>query len=100
MVSISEAVAFLLRVSMLSMHLESQSVRKQCIMLRSITIPFKNLIKHLPFYPLSPMDPVPSSLILSSTRSSNKRPQTPIQTPITNYVISNDITTLDPDPDP
>jgi hypothetical protein len=62
-------------------------------------IPFKNLIRHLFFHPPSPADPTPSSLVLSSTCSLAKTPDTcpdPNHQPCHN----NDITTLDLDSDP
>jgi hypothetical protein len=84
-------------------------------LLRSITIPFKNLIKHLSFYPLSPADPlpsslvpsrtcssariIPSSLVLSSTCSSVKTPDTCLD-PNHHLCHNNNTTTLDLDPDP
>jgi hypothetical protein len=93
--------------------------------LRSVTIPFKNLIQYLSSKPFAPAEPPsrhyipsrvlssssvpsrthssdqtnPSSLVLSSTRSSVKTPDT---YPDPNHLLchTNDITLLDPDPDP
>jgi hypothetical protein len=94
-------------------------------LLRSVTIPFKNLIQHLSFYSFTPADPslsssvpprtlssslipsrthslariIPSSLVLSSTHSSVKTPDT-YPDPNHQSCHINDITALDPDPDP
>jgi hypothetical protein len=85
------------------------------VVLWSITIPFKNLIKHLPFYPFSPAKPVPSSLVPSSTHSSariipsllvlsstHSSTKTPDTCPDPNHQLcySNDIMALDPNPNP
>jgi hypothetical protein len=69
------------------------------IMLWSVTIPFKNLIKYLFLLPLLPTDPVLSSLVLSSTCSSVKIPDT---CPDPNHQLchNNDIMALDSDPNP
>jgi hypothetical protein len=86
-----------------------------CCVLQSVTIPFKNLIQYLSFKPFTPIKPPsyqsissrthssvktnPSSLVHSSTRSSVRTPDTH---PDPNHLSchTNDITTLDPDPDP
>jgi hypothetical protein len=94
-------------------------------MLRSVTIPFKNLIQYLSLNPLTPTEPPsyqsdssriltsspipsrthssvntnPSSLVPSSTRSSVKTPDT-YQDPYHPLCHTNDITALDPDFDP
>jgi hypothetical protein len=95
------------------------------VMLRSVTIPYKNLIQYLSLRPLTPAKPPsshsipskilssslvpsgthssaripPSLLVPSSTRSSLKTPDT---YPDPNHPLchTNDITHLDPDPDP
>jgi hypothetical protein len=85
------------------------------VVLRSVTVPFKNLIQYLSFHPFAPAGPPsypsfpprihssvrinPSSLVPSSTRSSVKTPDT---YPDPNHLSchTNDITVLDPDPDP
>jgi hypothetical protein len=94
------------------------------MLLRSVTIPFKNLIQYLSFRSITSAEPPscpssPSRIISSSFppelipqskeilhRSSipvlalQSRPQTLIQTPTTKSCHTNDITVLDPDPDP
>jgi hypothetical protein len=88
---------------------------KEGVVLQPVTIPFKNLIKHLSFYPLSPADPlpsslvpsrtcssariIPSSLVLSGTRSSVKTPDTCLD-PNHHLCHNNNTTTLDLDLDP
>jgi hypothetical protein len=101
------------------------TVRGAPCVLRSVTIPYKNLIQYLSFRPLTPAKPPsshsilskvlssslvpsgthssaripPSSLVPSSTRSSVKTPDTH---PDPSHLLchTNDITLLDPDPDP
>jgi hypothetical protein len=91
---------------------------KKGVVLRSVTIPFKNLIQHLSFNPLTPTELSrtltsslipprthssvkgnPSLLVHSSTRSPVKTPDT-YPDPCHQSCHTNDITVLDPDPDP
>jgi hypothetical protein len=98
---------------------------KEGVVLRSVTIPYKNLIKYLSFNPFTPakspsspstsprtqsssLVPLrtrssartpPSALVLSSTHASVKTPDT-YPDPSHPSCHTNDITALDPDPDP
>jgi hypothetical protein len=98
---------------------------KEGVVLRSVTIPFKNLIQYLSLNPPTLAEPPsyqsdssriltsslipsrthssvkinPSSLVPSSTRSSARTPDT-YQDPNHPLCHTNDITLLDPDPDP
>jgi hypothetical protein len=98
---------------------------KEGVVLRSVTIPFKNLIQYLSLHPFALAEPpscpsirsktlpsslvpsgthsstriTPSSLVPSSTRSSIKTPDT-LPDPDHLLCHTNDITLLDPDPDP
>jgi hypothetical protein len=81
---------------------DQQPIRKKGNgwVLQSITIPIKNLIQYLSLKPLTPTEPPSCQSTLSRTQLLVKTtppslvhsllpgPQTPIQTPITHYVIS------------